>query len=377
MYTVHNPYTGADIEKDRRHKVLLLLDHTCWLQIGKALTTSVLQLDLIFSNFRKIQVKCEENPFVREDPHHPTLSITVEFLFQPETVPFPTICTPSYNFRKANFITLYEDLLAAEWTFLEHFVDVNQALEAFYDHLHSLIKKSVPLYTSQRKHSYPPWFTPSLIASLKTKLFYRKKWLSSKNVLFFNEFKRLRTHCKIQISLCYRAYIDRVEQSVCNNPKEIFKYLQMKRGTTRIPGKMYQENLSFETPYQIVNGFAQVFSDIYLPSSSYNFKDDSYSNIPSLALVRVREDDIIKIMASFPIKHTAGDDQIPSFMIHDARYALAQPLSVIINKAIENYTFPNKWKRARIVPVHKKDDISDLKNYRPIAIISNFAKIFE
>ena len=64
-------------------------------------------------------------------------------------------------------------------------------------------------------------------------------------------------------------------------------------------------------------------------------------------------------------------------MIHDARYALAQPLSVIINKAIENYTFPNKWKRARIVPVHKKDDISDLKNYRPIAIISNFAKIFE
>ena len=64
-------------------------------------------------------------------------------------------------------------------------------------------------------------------------------------------------------------------------------------------------------------------------------------------------------------------------MIHETRYALAQLLSVISNKAIENYTFPDKWKRARIVPVHKKNDISDLKNYRPIAIISNFAKIFE
>ncbi|KAJ3659844.1 hypothetical protein Zmor_011509 [Zophobas morio] len=106
----------------------------------------------------------------------------------------------------------------------------------------------------------------------------------------------------------------------------------MKRGTTRIPGKMYQENLSFETPDQIVNGLAHVFSDIYLPSSSYNSKDDSHSNIPSLTLARVSEDDIIKIKASFPIKHTAGDDQIPSFMIHEARYALAQLLSVISNK---------------------------------------------
>ena len=45
-------------------------------------------------------------------------------------------------------------------------------------------------------------------------------------------------------------------------------------------------------------------------------------------------------------------------MIQDARYDLAQPLSVIISKAIENYTFSDKWKLARIVPVHKKDDIS-------------------
>ena len=51
------------------------------------------QLDLIFSNLRKIQVKREENPFVPENPCHPTLLITVEFLFQPETVPFPTLCT--------------------------------------------------------------------------------------------------------------------------------------------------------------------------------------------------------------------------------------------------------------------------------------------
>ena len=81
-------------------------------------------------------------------------------------------------------------------------------------------------------------------------------------------------------------------------------------------------------------------------------------------------------MASFLIKHTAGDDRIPSFLIHDATYALATALTIIINKAISSSSFPTR-KRARILPVHKKNDYTQLKNYRPIAILSNFAKVFE
>mgnify|MGYP005983870447 CR=1 FL=1 len=40
-------------------------------------------------------------------------------------------------------------------------------------------------------------------------------------------------------------------------------------------------------------------------------------------------------------------------------------------------TFPDGWKRARITPVFKKGDSTNLKNYRPIAILSNFAKLCE
>lgn len=35
------------------------------------------------------------------------------------------------------------------------------------------------------------------------------------------------------------------------------------------------------------------------------------------------------------------------------------------------------WKRDRIVPVFKKNDRSEIKNYRPISILSNFAKVYE
>ena len=63
--------------------------------------------------------------------------------------------------------------------------------------------------------------------------------------------------------------------------------------------------------------------------------------------------------------------------MHDARFALAKPLTFIINMAISKSIFPDRWKRARITPIFKKNDKKQIKNYRPIAIICNFAKVFE
>ena len=38
---------------------------------------------------------------------------------------------------------------------------------------------------------------------------------------------------------------------------------------------------------------------------------------------------------------------------------------------------PSEWKTSNVVPIHKKDDKSDIKNYRPISLISLVVKVFE
>ena len=39
--------------------------------------------------------------------------------------------------------------------------------------------------------------------------------------------------------------------------------------------------------------------------------------------------------------------------------------------------FPDDWKCARVIPLFKQGDSSDLNNYRPISVISVVAKVFE
>jgi len=39
--------------------------------------------------------------------------------------------------------------------------------------------------------------------------------------------------------------------------------------------------------------------------------------------------------------------------------------------------FPDEWKAAKVKPLYKKGDRYDIQKYRPISIISVFAKLLE
>ena len=39
--------------------------------------------------------------------------------------------------------------------------------------------------------------------------------------------------------------------------------------------------------------------------------------------------------------------------------------------------FPDDWKLAKVIPLHKKDDVLEPKNYRPVSILSPLSKVLE
>lgn len=336
-------------------------------------------LDLILSNScNDITIALDELPFVPVDVYHPPLAIT--FLQQTLSAnsAFPlSHNTLRYNFRKCDFNRLYTDLLKTDWSFLDDLSDADHALAKFYEALTDKIDASTPKYTSRSTASqYPTWFSGSVISNLKHKEFYRRKWKATKSEFYFNEFRKLRVRCKAELRTLYLNYMRKVEDSIIANPKEVFNYIHSKRGTTRIPNSLILGDVCVDTPQGIVNAFADKFSSIY-HGPSYLCPDSLHCDSIPFSLTQVTEDEIIGIMSKFPNNFNAGDDLIPAFLLKDARFVLAKPLTFVINLSIETSTFPNLWKRARICPVFKKGDKSLVDNYRPISILSNFAKVFE
>ena len=57
--------------------------------------------------------------------------------------------------------------------------------------------------------------------------------------------------------------------------------------------------------------------------------------------------------------------------------SIRKSLELIFRPCLENGTFLTEWKKANVVPAHKKRDKQNLKNYRPISLLPVAGKIFE
>ena len=54
-----------------------------------------------------------------------------------------------------------------------------------------------------------------------------------------------------------------------------------------------------------------------------------------------------------------------------------KPLKIIFRSCLENGKFPTEWKKANVVPAHKKRDKQNLKNYCPISLLPVAKNMFE
>jgi len=73
----------------------------------------------------------------------------------------------------------------------------------------------------------------------------------------------------------------------------------------------------------------------------------------------------------------AGFDKISVKLIKIILPLIIDPLITIYNKSLKEVIFPTQFKVAIVKPIFKKGDKQSLGNYRPISIISIFAKILE
>ena len=75
-------------------------------------------------------------------------------------------------------------------------------------------------------------------------------------------------------------------------------------------------------------------------------------------------------------RHKATID-IPNYLIKIASNLLSTPLTNLFNESIESGIVPDIFKISKVTPVFKTSAVTDPGNYRPIAVLSPFAKILE
>ncbi len=101
--------------------------------------------------------------------------------------------------------------------------------------------------------------------------------------------------------------------------------------------------------------------------------DDSVSfNIPL-----VDYEYVLKELLSLEDGMAVGLDSLPQMLLRLAAHAIAAPLTRIFNILITLGIFPDEWKTAKVVLIHKKDSTQDCGNFITISILSTLSKLLE
>ena len=86
---------------------------------------------------------------------------------------------------------------------------------------------------------------------------------------------------------------------------------------------------------------------------------------------------IVREINKLRIGKAAGPDSIPITVVRDVGDLVAKPLAMLFNASLENGIFPKIWKLARVARIFKLGVKKNVKNYRPISVISVFSRILE
>lgn len=97
----------------------------------------------------------------------------------------------------------------------------------------------------------------------------------------------------------------------------------------------------------------------------------------SMLLKKMTETETREIIKALKNKYSSGYDEISNNIIKQTAEEITTQLNHIINNSFRYGIFPDKLKIAVVKPVHKKGDINDYNNYRPISILPSFSKILE
>ena len=297
---------------------------------------------------------------------------------------------PNIKFQKfINYKKLNDQLITQNWNEVYACNCPEMALNTFLkiitDHINSCTNfKKIKHNLIRRKE----WINDSLVRSVNKK---QEMYLKMKNNTLNNELKvQYNNYKKYLDKLITKTKKDYYRQKIENNKHnkmylwKTVNSIKNYNNTNKIYSIKNSENQNqiLTSKLDIANEFNNTFintgrqlANNIVPDVEYKPKKKCLLN--SFYLLHTDTTEVNNTIKSLKNKKSTGIDNISVKTIKEIANHILEPLTYIINLILSTSHIPTSFKTSVIKPIYKKGDRQLSQNYRPISIITNFAKVFE
>ena len=268
--------------------------------------------------------------------------------------------------------------------------DANWCYVQFLKVMNEVYERAFPLVrVSRRASKDKPWFTAELRKKRQKKFVLYHKWFKTKKQNDLEEYKNFVKEYKIAVKkACSKFYSKQFDcktntitqlwgnlrKIICNKNNCKNQSIEKLEVNGQI---LFNDN---EIAENLNQHFCSLGSKIAYNLQPSNVSFETYLTTPVADTIFVKPVDtseLIQLIESLETHKAAGEDGFPIFLVKENKDLFTAPLLYIFNLSLTTGVIPDKMKIAKVIPIFKKGDKTNLNNYRPISLLSVFNKMLE
>ena len=281
-----------------------------------------------------------------------------------------------YDFKKADFEGLRRSISVTQLDIGYDENDIDQSWESWRDLFLNAVESFIPKIRLKDAKS-PKWIDSEIIKLSKKKDRLWRRAKQSNSPTLWESYRILRKQIKTATKRKYHDFLMNIQSDLKDNPKKFWSFYGAKTKSSRIPKVVCFGNQKASTPVAKANLFNRFFASVFQKSNLHMATNTHTATDNELHLIQASVEEVTKSLRAIDPSKACGPDQIPGRLLKECASEIAPSLTRLINLSLRVGRVPQEWKRANIVPVLKKGNKEDVKNYRPISLLSLISKIAE
>jgi hypothetical protein len=324
-----------------------------------------------------------------------TLKISDHFpIFFSSSKPKPLV-PPKFitvrDFSVKNINNFKNDLSAISWNDVYSCDNVHECFESFsstFNTIYNLRFPSRQIKFNKNFHKIERWMTQGLLISRLNKLKLCKIAIKHPTAANKQNFKTYRNMYNTVLRACKRAFF---EEQLLKNQSNMKKTWELINLATKKSKKNRDEihcinsdGRTLTDPALIADKFNTFFINIAseiektIPPADQPLQQPLSEPHAFLNMSNpIISQDIIDVIKQLKPKHSLDPSNLSMVLLKKVSNLICMPLKHIVNLSLTTGEIPLQMKTAKVVPIFKSGDPTDVNNYRPISLLSSFGKILE
>jgi len=295
------------------------------------------------------------------------------------------------NYRKFTDESLNNFKIAIEELNCDEIDSIDDACEAF-NYLHNYLtdKFEICFPLKQKRITdrdiKKPWITGEILTAIKLKQRLSRKY-TKYPLTYGADYRRQKNLVARTIKTARETYFQNILERDFGDSKKTWNTINKILGKTKPKNSncIKIENIIIDNPKEIATKFNEYFNSIptTLSNSIDNTNNATYDEFlinplpQSQPFDATTNDEIKSVIEGMKDSNSTGIDCLTTKIIKLNVNALTPILKTLVNKSLSQGKFPEKLKTAKIIPVFKNKDKTEISNYRPISILPVISKIYE